>query len=117
MLNLDQINEIHRLAGGEHWSLRRIARQLHLAARTVKKYLAAPVPSPVRRPRPSKLDPFKPLVAELLEQDPRAPGVVILQRLRAAGEFPLARVDLEDPGGTCAGPGRLVACSVRRTTG
>jgi transposase len=85
MLNLEQINEIHRLAGGEHWSMRRIAHQLRLAARTVKKYLATPVPSPVRRPRPSKLDPFKPLMRELLEQDPHAPGAVILQRLQAAG--------------------------------
>jgi len=55
MLNLEQINEIHRLAGGEHCSIRRIAHQLRLAARTVKKYLVTPVPSPVRRPRPSKL--------------------------------------------------------------
>ena len=85
MLKSDQINEIHRLAGGEHWSVRRIARQLHLAPRTVKKYLATPVALPVHRPRTSKLDPFKPLIAELLEQDPQAPGVVILQRLRAAG--------------------------------
>jgi transposase len=85
MLNTDQINAIHRLAGGEHWSIRRIARHLHLAARTVKKYLQAPLALPVRRPRASKLDPFKPLIADLLEQDPRAPGVVILQRLEAAG--------------------------------
>jgi transposase len=85
MLSLEQINEIHRLAGGEHWSLRRIARQLHLAARTVRKYLATPVPAPVRRPRPSKLDRFKPLIRELLDQDPHAPGAVILQRLQAAG--------------------------------
>ena len=85
MLKIDQINEIHRLARAEHWSMRRIAAQLHLAARTVKKYLATPAPSLVHRPRPSKLDPFKPLIAELLEQDPRAPGIVILQRLRAAG--------------------------------
>jgi transposase len=85
MLSLEQINEIHRLAGGEHWPMRRIARQLHLAARTVKKYLVTPVPSPVRRPRPSKLDPFKPLISELLEQDPHAPGAVILQRLQAGG--------------------------------
>jgi len=85
MLNLEQINEIHRLAGGEHWPMRRIARQLHLAARTVKKYLVTPVPSSVRRPRASKLDPFKPLIRELLEQDPHAPGAVILQRLQAAG--------------------------------
>jgi hypothetical protein len=85
MLKVDHINEIHRLAVGERWSLRRIARQLHMDTRTVKKYLHSPVPLPVHRPRPSKLDPFKPLIAELLEQDPRAPGSVILQRLRAAG--------------------------------
>src|SRR5215470_3885271 len=82
---MDQINEIHRLSGTEHWSMRRIARHLHLAARTVKKYLLTPVPLPIRRPRASKLDPFKSLIAELLEQDSRAPGAVILQRLQAAG--------------------------------
>jgi transposase len=85
MLKTDQINEIHRLAGGEHWSARRIARQLHLAPRTVKKYLVTPAPLPVHRARTSKLEAFKPLITELLEQDPHAPGVVILQRLRAAG--------------------------------
>lgn len=85
MLKTDQINEIHRLAGGEHWSIRRIAHQLHMDTRTVKKYLHIPVPAPIRRPRPSKLDAFKPLIAELLEQDPRVPGVVILDHLRAAG--------------------------------
>jgi len=85
MLKTDQIHEVHRLARGEHWSMRRIARHLHLGTRTVKKYLFAPVPAPVHRPRPSKLDPFKPLIAELLEQDARAPGSVILQRLQAAG--------------------------------
>lgn len=85
MLNADQINEIHRLARGEHWSMRRIAGHLHMAARTVKKYLQDPVPSPVHRSRPSKLDPFKPLITELLEQDPRAPGAVLLQRLQTAG--------------------------------
>ncbi len=85
MLKTNQVNEIHRLAVGEHWSIRRVARQLHMDTRTVQKYLHSPVPSPVHRPRPSKLDPFKPLLAELLEQDPRAPGSVILQRLQAAG--------------------------------
>jgi predicted transcriptional regulator len=59
MLKTDQINEIHRLAGGEHWSARRIARQLHLAPRAVKKYLATPVALPAHRPRASKLDVFK----------------------------------------------------------
>src|SRR5579863_7303151 len=69
MLKTDQIHEVHRLARGEHWSMRRIARHLRLSTRTVKKYLFAPVPAPVRRSRPSKLDPFKPLIAELLECD------------------------------------------------
>src|SRR5690348_3780577 len=85
MLKIDQINEIHRLAGGEHWSLRRIARHLHLGTRTVKKCLHSPVALPVHRPRSSKLDPFKPLIAELLKQDPQAPGAVILQHLQKAG--------------------------------
>lgn len=85
MLKTDQINEIHRLALGERWSMRRIARQLHMDTRTVKKYLHTPVSLPAHRPRPSKLDPFKPLIAELLQQDPYAPGSVILQRLQAAG--------------------------------
>ena len=79
-VDIREINEIHRLARGEHWSMRRIARHLHRAARTVKKYLWTPVPAPVRRLRPSKLDPFKPLITDLLDQDPRVPGVVILQR-------------------------------------
>jgi len=85
MLKTNQINEIHRLAVGEHWSIRRVARQLHMDTRTVQKYLHSPVPLPVPRPRPSKLDPFKPLLAELLAKGPRAPGSVILQRLQAAG--------------------------------
>jgi transposase len=74
MLRMDQIDEIHRLAAAEPWSMRRIAHHLHLAARTVKKYLQAPVPLPVHRPRPSKLDPFKLLITELLDQDSRATG-------------------------------------------
>jgi transposase len=85
MLTIDQINEIHRLAAGEHGSMRRIARHLHLTARTVKKYLQAPAALPARRQRARMLDLFKPLIAELLDQDPDAPGTVILQRLQAAG--------------------------------
>jgi transposase len=77
--------EMHRLFGGEHWSMRRIARHLRVGARTVKKYLQNPVPLPLPRSRSSKLDPFKPVITELLEQDSHAPGAVILQRLQAVG--------------------------------
>jgi len=85
MLTLDQINHIHRLHWVEKWSVRKIARQLHLGRRTIAKYLTAPVASPVHRDRGSKLDPFKPTIAELLEQDPTSSVVLIEQRLRAQG--------------------------------
>ena len=50
-----------------------------------RKYLHSPVQAPARRPRSSKLDPFKSAVAGLLEQDPSASAVVILPRLRPVG--------------------------------
>jgi len=56
MLRMDQINNIHRLASSEHGSMRRIARQLHVDTRSVKKYLQTPVATPIHRPRPLKLD-------------------------------------------------------------
>ena len=85
MLTPDQINTIHRLHWAEKWSLRKIARQFHLGRRTIAKYLVAPAPSAVHRDRSSKLDPFKPAIAELLEQDPTLSVVLIEQRLRAQG--------------------------------
>ena len=85
MLTADQINAIHRLHTVEKWSLRKIAAHLHIGRRTLATYLATPAPSPVRRDRASKLDPFKPALAELLEQDPTARAPVITQRLRTLG--------------------------------
>jgi transposase len=85
MLNTDRINEIHRLYQGEHWSVRKIARHLHLARKTIPKYLQSPVQTPAHRKRTTKIDPFKPTIAGLLEQDPSASSVVILQRLRPLG--------------------------------
>ena len=40
MLNTDRINEIHRLFHGEHWSARKIAHHLHMARKTLRKYIA-----------------------------------------------------------------------------
>jgi transposase len=85
MLNADRINEIHRLSQGEPWSARKIARHLHLSRKTLRKYLQSPEQAPAHRSRTSKIDPFKPTVAGLLEQDPTASAVVILQRLRPLG--------------------------------
>ena len=85
MLTPDQINTIHRLHSVEKWSLRKIAAHLHIGRRTIVKYLETPVPQPTRRDRASKLDPFKPAVAELLEQDLAAHAPVVTQRLRTLG--------------------------------
>ena len=85
MLTADQINAIHRLHWAEHWSARKIARHLHIGRRTMAKYLDTPAPAVAPRQRASKLDPFKPTIAEWLAEDPRAPAVVIAQRLRPLG--------------------------------
>ncbi|HYT24839.1 MAG TPA: hypothetical protein VEW05_31945 [Candidatus Polarisedimenticolia bacterium] len=80
MLTAEQINEIHRLHWAEHWPVRKIARHLHIGRRTIAKYLAAPAQTAAPRQRPSKLDPFKPTIAEFLEQDPHARAMVMLLR-------------------------------------
>src|SRR5437660_12237626 len=85
MLSAEQINEIHRLHWAEHWPVRKIARHLHIGRRTIVKYLVAPAQTAASRQRSSKLDPFKPTIAEFLEQDPQAPATVIAQRLRPLG--------------------------------
>ncbi len=85
MLSPEQINEIHRLHFVEKWPQRRIARHLHIGRHTLAKYLDTPAPSPSHRDRTSKLDAFKPAVAELLQQDPQAPAQVLFQRLQTLG--------------------------------
>ncbi len=85
MIDSQQVDQICRLHYGEQWSLRRIARHLGLSRQTVLKYLRQPAPAPVERSRPSKLDPYKELIATLLQADPEATAVVITQRLRPQG--------------------------------
>src|ERR1700723_1768073 len=85
MLTAEQINSIHRLHWAEHWSVRKIARHLHLARRTISQYLVTQAHSAARRQRASKLDPFKAPIAELLEQNAKASAMVIAQRLRPLG--------------------------------
>jgi len=58
MLTAEQINEIHRLHWAEHWSVRKIARHLHIGRRTIAKYITAPAQTAAPRQRTSKLDPF-----------------------------------------------------------
>ena len=81
-----QIEAIYRLTHAEKWSIRKIARHLHVSRDSVGKYRHSPVPPPVvRKQRASKVDPYKPIIRELVEQDPEASAVVIAQRLRPMG--------------------------------
>lgn len=85
MLTPDQIHNIHRLHWAEQWPIRKIARHLHIGRHTIAKYLHAPAQARTRRARASKLDPFKPVITELLQQDPSAAAPVLAQRLRPLG--------------------------------
>jgi transposase len=85
MLTAEQINTIHRPHFAERWSMRKIARHLHLGRRTISRYLVTPARTAARRQRASKLDPFKATIAELLEQDAEGSAVVIAERLRPLG--------------------------------
>ena len=85
MLDRQQVDTIYRLHQGEKWSIRKIARHLKMSQPTIRKYLQAPVLVPVKRRRTSKLDPYKELIAQLLEEDPKVPATRMLQRLRQQG--------------------------------
>src|SRR6516225_5272254 len=85
MLTPDQISELHRLHWVEKWSLRRIARHLHIGRRTLAKYLNTPASKPARRERSHKIEPWKAAIAELLEKDPEASAPVIAQHLKPLG--------------------------------
>lgn len=85
MLTSDQISELHRLHWVEKWSLRRIARHLHIGRRTLAKYLNTPASKPTHRERSHKIEPWKAAIAELLEKDPELRAPVIAQHLKPLG--------------------------------
>lgn len=85
MLTPDQINTIHHLHFVEKWPQRKIAKQMKIGRRTLAKYIRNPAPAVTRRDRASKLDPFKPAIAELLERDAAAPAAAIYDRIRTLG--------------------------------
>jgi transposase len=84
-LTPEQIEAIQQLRVGEKWSVRKIARHLHLCRKTIRRYLACPLPLPAVRCRASKLDAYKEVIGELVAQDPSASAQVIAQRLQPLG--------------------------------
>jgi len=86
VMDPQHIDSVYHLHHEQRWSIRKIARHLHLSRKSVKKYLQSPLP--VRRkctPRESKLDRYKPVIREFLDRDSKASAVVIAQRLVALG--------------------------------
>jgi transposase len=85
MLTSDQINDLHRLYVSEKWPIRKIERHLNMGWKTIKKYLETPAQGAVTRERRSKLDPFKAMIAQCLEKDPRVTAALIFQRIKDQG--------------------------------
>lgn len=84
MIDKRTIFEIHRL---KHlgWSNRKIARHLRIDRHSVKKYALDPVQLQMRSTRAGKLDSFRNLIKELLDQDPTVSAPVVLQHLEKEG--------------------------------
>lgn len=84
MIDKRTIFEIHRLKDLQ-WSERKIAGALRVSRKTVKKYLENPEQVHQTFTRASKLDPYRDLIDQFLEQDPKVKAPVVLQRLQQNG--------------------------------
>ena len=83
MISYDLYSKIRQYHCERGLSFSQIARELHLRAETVAKWarLKSYPQRRLQRPRPSKLDPHKPLILRWLETHPYS-ATQILQRLR-----------------------------------
>lgn len=86
MLDVREWAEIRRMKEVENLSIREIARRTGHDRNTVRRALRRHGPPVYRRPRrPSKLDPHKPRIHELLKKDPKVPSQVIRERIAEEG--------------------------------
>lgn len=85
MIDKRTIFEIHRLKD-MGFSARQIASTLNLDRDTVKKYIRHPdIKSNPRPVRPSKLDPFRGLIKDMVGQYPKVKAPVILRQIQGKG--------------------------------
>jgi len=85
MIDKRTVFEIHRLKD-MGFSARQIARSLNLDRDTVKKYVHDPdIKSNSRSERPSKLDPFRELIKDMITQYPKVKAPVILRQIQDKG--------------------------------
>ncbi len=94
MIDKRTVFEIHRL-NNMQFSIRQIAGQLGLDRGTVKKYLEQPDITCQKRPdRQSKLDPFRDLIRQMVNDYPQIKAPLVLQHIRIkgfAGEITIVR--------------------------
>jgi len=85
MINRRTIFEIHRLKDMQ-FSIRQIAKTLNLDRGTVARYIKHPdITYKPRRGRPSKLDPFREFIQEMVAQYPKVNAPVILRQIQDKG--------------------------------
>jgi transposase len=78
--------EVHRLFHRERWTKTAIAEKLAMSRNTVDRLLRLPEPPRYERVRSgSQLDRYMDDVIVMLEENPKAPATVILERLRPLG--------------------------------
>ena len=78
--------EIRRMKYVESLSIGEIVRRTGHGRNTVRRALRRDAPPAYRRPkRPSKLDPHRPRIHELLKDDPEIPASVIRERITEDG--------------------------------
>ena len=85
MISRRTVFEIYQLQA-KGFSCRSIARQLQINRESVAKYLADPaLVVNTRKKKPSKLDPYRALIEEMVEECPDVKAPVVLQRIREKG--------------------------------
>src|SRR5438552_2047911 len=95
MVKVDEyarIRQAHRL---DRLSIRQLARKVHHSRRKIREILAQPEPKQYqRRPMPSVVDPYKPIIDAILRGDEDAPrkqrhtAAKIFRRLRDEHDYP-----------------------------
>ncbi|MBD3219419.1 MAG: IS21 family transposase [candidate division Zixibacteria bacterium] len=85
MIDRHLVFEIHRLSR-MGFSERQIARELRIDRQSVSKYLQNPDPAPARRAgRPSKLDPYRDIIEQIVADYPAIKAPAVLQYLQQKG--------------------------------
>jgi transposase len=86
VVGVEQWAEIRRMHFVAGLSIKEIARRTGRDRNTIRRALRSQGPPHYRRrPRPSKLDPFREEIHRLLREDGALPGQVIRERLQELG--------------------------------